>query len=198
MGGTDEVIEAAHPALGQSGADAVDFDLCPSQTQWLTRVRTFIADAIRPAASAVAAERAASRAPSATMERLKDKACGEGLWNLFLPPSPEHDTDEYRGAGLTNLDYALCAEEMGKVGIASECFNCAAPDTGNMEVLLKYGSQEQRDRWLEPLLDDALFVPHLPAWEIAGVTDEPSPPKAVDALRPLLAAWGLIPSPRRR
>ncbi len=86
------------------------------------------------------------------MERLKDKARGEGLWNLFLPPSPEHDTPEYRGAGLTNLDYALCAEAMGRVGIASEVFNCAAPDTGNMEVLHRYGTDAQKARWLKPLM----------------------------------------------
>ena len=130
----------------------MDFTLSPSQTHWLTRVRAFIEDAILPAAAAVAAERAESREPSPTMERLKEKARAEGLWNLFLPPSPEHDTDAYRGAGLTNLDYALCAEEMGRVGIASEVFNCAAPDTGNMEVLHRYGTAAQKDRWLKPLM----------------------------------------------
>jgi acyl-CoA dehydrogenase len=139
-------------ATDVSGADAVDFNLSQSQTHWLTRVRAFIEDAILPAAAAVAAERAESREPSPTMERLKEKARAEGLWNLFLPPSPEHDTDAYRGAGLTNLDYALCAEEMGRVGIASEVFNCAAPDTGNMEVLHRYGTAAQKDRWLKPLM----------------------------------------------
>jgi acyl-CoA dehydrogenase len=118
----------------------VDFNLSQSQTHWLNRVRAFIAAEILPATAAVAAERTESRAPAPTMERLKDRAKAEGLWNLFLPPSPEHDTVEYRGAGLTNLDYALCAEAMGRVGIASEVFNCAAPDTGNMEVLHRYGS----------------------------------------------------------
>ncbi|GJE10256.1 MULTISPECIES: acyl-CoA dehydrogenase family protein [Methylobacterium] len=130
----------------------MDFNLSQSQTHWLGRVRAFIADAIVPAAAAVAAERAASRAPAPTMERLKERARAEGLWNLFLPPSPGHDTDAYRGAGLTNLDYALCAEAMGRVGIASECFNCAAPDTGNMEVLHRYGTAAQKDRWLKPLM----------------------------------------------
>lgn len=66
----------------------MDFTLSPSQTHWLTRVRAFIEDAILPAAAAVAAERAESREPSPTMERLKEKARAEGLWNLFLPPSP--------------------------------------------------------------------------------------------------------------
>ena len=80
------------------------------------------------------------------VDELKVKAREQGLWNLFLP-------DEEYGAGLNNLEYAPLAELMGRVGWSSEVFNCAAPDTGNMEILAQFGTSEQKEQWLQPLLN---------------------------------------------
>jgi acyl-CoA dehydrogenase len=134
----------------------MDFSLSETQRHWQRRVRDFMDREVVPAVPVYDEEMRSFGADRwqnpKIIETLKAKAKAEGLWNLFLPPSAEHDTDAYRGAGLKNIDYALCAEEMGRIGWASEVFNCSAPDTGNMEVLHRYGSPEQKDRWLKPLM----------------------------------------------
>jgi len=121
-------------------------DLCKD---YLARVRAFMDAHVYPSEPIYAEQMAAFgtnrwQVPQ-IIEDLKAKAKAEGLWNLFLPDSEE-------GAGLSNADYAPLAEEMGRVPWASEVFNCAAPDTGNMEVLVRYGTPEQQEKWLKPLL----------------------------------------------
>jgi alkylation response protein AidB-like acyl-CoA dehydrogenase len=116
----------------------------------MQRLSRFMRDEVAPAEASYAASLGGSadwrhwRQP-AVMETLKAKAKESGLWNLFLSEDPG-------GAGLTNVDYAPLAEIMGHSFIAPEVFNCSAPDTGNMEVLVRYGSEAQKARWLTPLL----------------------------------------------
>ncbi len=132
----------------------MNFSMSESQKQWRDRVVAFMDKHVYPAVEQYDAQQAQGDRWKVipVIEELKAKAKAEGLWNLFLPPSPDHDEGDYHGAGLTNLDYALCAEEMGRVDFGSEVFNCSAPDTGNMEVLHRYGSKAQKEKWLKPLL----------------------------------------------
>ena len=134
----------------------MDFGLSERETYWRDRVRDFMAAHVYPSIPAYnrhfTQEGAARWTVIPVIEELKAKAYSEGLWNLFLNKS-EHDDPDYAGPGLSNLEYALCAEEMGRVGFASEVFNCSAPDTGNMEVLRQYGTPQQKAKWLRPLMD---------------------------------------------
>lgn len=134
----------------------MNFNPSSRLSEWRQRVVTFIEQEVRPreakyhAQSNGTGEERWRTVP--VLEELKALARAAGLWNLFLPPSAQHDTPEFHGAGLSNLEYAVLAEELGKISFASEVFNCSAPDTGNMEVLHRYGSAEQKRRWLGPLM----------------------------------------------
>jgi acyl-CoA dehydrogenase len=129
----------------------MDFDYSPRSLELQARLKDFMVARVVPNegryAEEIAANTAAGRrwTPLALLEELKAEARAAGLWNLFLP-------DSGRGAGLSNQDYAPLAEIMGSTPWASEVFNCSAPDTGNMEVLVRYGTPEHQARWLEPLL----------------------------------------------
>lgn len=126
----------------------MNFDYSPKVEELRARLASFVDEHVVPAEAEylAAVEGGASRwIVPGVMEDLKQRAREAGLWNLFLAGDPD-------GAGLTNLEYAPLAEIMGRSPIAPEAFNCAAPDTGNMEVLVRYGTPEQKERWLEPLL----------------------------------------------
>jgi alkylation response protein AidB-like acyl-CoA dehydrogenase len=134
----------------------MDFSVSDQERHWRDRVAAFIDAHIRPATPTYKAQMEAFGANRwqcpQIVEDLKPKARAEGLWNMFLAPSGDHDEGDYRGAGVTNLQYAMCAEEMGRLPWSSEVFNCSAPDTGNMEVLHRYGTKAQKARWLKPLM----------------------------------------------
>ncbi|TCD06249.1 acyl-CoA dehydrogenase [Erythrobacteraceae bacterium CFH 75059] len=138
----------------------MDFHPTERQQHWQGRVRDFITRHVRPAVPVYdEQDRAGERwKVIQVVEDLKKEARRQGIWNLFMPPrnaGHQHvdDSFEFDGPGLTNLEYALCAEEMGRIGFASEVFNCSAPDTGNMEVLHRYGTAEQKEKWLRPLMN---------------------------------------------
>ena len=125
-------------------------ELRPEAVELVEKVKDFIDSEVRPKEHVfheqinVGKDRWSSY-PS-VIDDLKEKARAKGLWNLFLPES------EF-GAGLSNYEYAHLAEEMGKSHIASEAMNCSAPDTGNMEVIARYGNEQHQEEWLKPLLD---------------------------------------------
>jgi len=129
----------------------MDFDFSPKVKDLQKRVTGFMDAHVYPNEQRFHDEvaRGDRWQPTKVVEELKALAKRAGLWNLFLPESS-------RGAGLTNLEYAPLCEIMGRVSWAPEVFNCSAPDTGNMEVLERYGTPEQKKEWLAPLLDGAI------------------------------------------
>ena len=127
----------------------MDFELSDRAKDLRERLLAFMDEHVYPAEPVWAEQVRAGDTPHVhppVMEELKAEARRRGLWNLFLP-------DEEHGAGLSNVDYAPLAEVMGRTKIAAEACNCNAPDTGNMEVLHQFGSPEQKERWLHPLLE---------------------------------------------
>ncbi|MCC5811426.1 MAG: acyl-CoA dehydrogenase family protein [Ectothiorhodospiraceae bacterium] len=125
----------------------MDFQHSPRVQDLQQRLTAFMEDHVYPNEHVFNQQAKERRWKSpAILEELKEKARGQGLWNLFMP-------DEAFGPGLSNIEYAPLAEIMGRVFWAPEVFNCNAPDTGNMEVFVKYGTPEQQERWLKPLLE---------------------------------------------
>jgi len=141
----------------------MDFAPSPRAAELIDLVGRFVREEVEPVQAAYHRDVAAARdsgtwAESPIMAELRAKARAQGLWNLFLPAGHDQPWAEqfgtHGGAGLTNSDYAPLAEQMGRATfLAPYVFNCNAPDTGNMEVLLKYGTPEQQQEWLVPLLD---------------------------------------------
>jgi len=133
----------------------VGFEQSERSLQWMGRVRAFMDEHIVPAIPVYHQQLATIdrwRDIPPVFDELKARARAEGLWNFFAPPS-EHDDDLFTSHGLTNLEYAPIAEMMGRVSFASEVFNCMAPDTGNFEVLHRYGTRAQKERFMVPLRD---------------------------------------------
>ena len=133
----------------------MDFEQSAKSREWMERVRAFMEEYIVPAVPGYHRQLAAidrwTEIPP-VFEELKDKARQEGLWNIFMPPS-EHDDEFFTSVGLSNVEYAPIAELMGRISFASEVFNCMAPDTGNFELLHRYGTAEQKQRFMVPLRD---------------------------------------------
>ncbi|MGE8068676.1 acyl-CoA dehydrogenase family protein [Pseudomonas sp. NPDC089569] len=136
------------------------FKLSEQQTHWRKRVAEFMQTHVYPAEQRYESEVASGERwkTLGVLQELKQQARAAGLWNLFMPPSHGSVVNEFPfdGPALSNLEYAHVAEEMGKLPWSPEVFNCSAPDSGNMEVLLRYGSAAQQERWLRPLMNGTI------------------------------------------
>uniref|UniRef100_A0A8C9B1L6 Acyl-CoA dehydrogenase family member 10 n=1 Tax=Prolemur simus TaxID=1328070 RepID=A0A8C9B1L6_PROSS len=147
-------VPEASPAHASKGAMVISpGGLRPPVRELYERLDRFMKQRVYPAEPELQSHQAAEDrwSPPPLIEDLKEKAKAEGLWNLFLPL--ETDPEKKYGAGLTNVEYAHLCELMGTSLYAPEIFNCSAPDTGNMELLVRYGTEEQKARWLTPLLE---------------------------------------------
>jgi acyl-CoA dehydrogenase len=135
----------------------MNFDYSDRTRQLMTQLQAFMDLHIYPNVHRYEQETATGWPTPQFIDELKAEARAQGLWNLFMPPwhGAEHvdETFVFESPGLGNLEYAPLAEVMGRVVWAPEVFNCSAPDTGNMEVLARYATREQKDRWLKPLMD---------------------------------------------
>jgi len=138
----------------------MDFNYSAAQRDWIERLSAFFEEHVFPAKGAFEQHRAMTgearwSAPT-ILPALQEEAKAAGLWNLFLPPAAQAHAANgfvFDTPGLTNLEYAPLAEMMGRLEFSSRIFNCSPPDTGNMEVLLRYGTPEQQEQWLRPLMD---------------------------------------------
>src|ERR671933_367905 len=128
----------------------MDFSPSPQVEELRERIAAFLDQHVYPveleALRALDEEVGPGKPYPDILVRIRERAKDEGLWNLFLP-------DEEHGTGLTNWEYGMLCEEMGRSLVAPMAFNCSAPDTGNMEILAEHGSEDQRERWLRPLLE---------------------------------------------
>ncbi len=137
----------------------MDFTFTERETYWRDRVKQHIDNFLRPRLKDYYDEVNTGERWKVlhVLEDEKARAKALGLWNLFMPPAGANDhlddTVAFEGPGLSNVEYAMCAEEMGRIVFASEVFNCSAPDTGNMEVFQRYGTAEQKQKWMIPLMN---------------------------------------------